>query len=182
MWIKDQAPPTPEHFDEHYRTLAADDAGVLERVRQTLDLVGETRGKHILDLGGGALMCRYIKDHTVYIQVDYSQEACNRARAHCTVHNMDVMKYLQMPTQPFDVTIACGIIEYLPPSSLWRLFNLVPSPVLVFGVSTAEAYLQYPARITIPSRTNVLDAATEFGWKMVRELPMPSHVWARFER
>lgn len=186
MWIKDQPAPTPEHFDEHYRGLSSVITPDIEkRVQQSLDLIGPTAGKRILDLGGGGLLCRYVKDADLFVQVDYSQEACNLTRSiapWCTIRNMDVMEYLTLPTMHFDIAIASGVVEYLPEHGLWRLFRLAPSNVLVLGVSAAEAYLKYPARITIPSRDDVMNLAKTHKWTMVKEIPMPSHVWARFER
>lgn len=189
MWVKDQAAPTPEHFDEHYRGLSKEvTPDVMVRVEQTLELIGTTEGKFILDLGGGGLLCRFIKNAKLFVQVDYSVEVSRLTREvapWCKVVEDSVMTrlaYYSKHRAAFDITIASGIVEYLPEHGLWRLFKLAPSNVLILGVSAAEAYLKYPARITVPSRDDVMNMANTHDWTMTKEIPMPSHVWARFER
>lgn len=205
MWTKDQEPPTPEHFDEHY--LKAEGAHielrpeVQERLNEVLEIVGPVEGKRILDLGGGALLGRACEKARTYVMVDMSKEACRICKRVSpwaqTVHE-DVLRFLtdntwlefpekcvkaqRMFQREFDVTVAIGLVEYLPFLGMHDLFDKCPSPVLAFTTAVKEGYLQYPARITVPTREEVEECSKKYGWKVTKELQRPDHVWARYER
>lgn len=202
MWIKEGAQkPTAQQWDEHYRgaeghntTLPPD---VQERLDEVLEIVGPTAGAKILDLGGGALLGRACKDSLWYTLVELSGEAIRIAKqvAPWTMaYRCDVLDYLRKnvlasedgrPTvfsHEYHVTVAIGLVEYLPPEGMDDLFRLCPSPVLAFTTAVKEGYLQYALRITVPTREEVAEVAERHGWKVTRELKRPDHVWARFER
>lgn len=196
MWIaKDREPPTPEHFDEHY--LNAEGAhlvltpDVQTRLDEVLEIVGDVSGKRILDLGGGALLCRSCKESSWYTLVDMSKEGCRIAsqilpKTHFLC--MDVLDFLMNNRRTgrfmweYDVTVAIGLVEYLQPIGMDTLFRLCPSSVLAFTTAVKEAYLKYEARVTVPTREEVAAVAEKYGWRVTKELPRPDHVWARYER
>lgn len=195
MWTaKDRLPPTPEHFDAHF--LKAEGAHITLRpeVQQRLDevlyIVGDPAGKRILDLGGGALLGRACERAAKYVLVDMSKEGCRIAKKVSPWANTicrDVLEWLEYNDdmqlhEQFDVTAAIGLVEYLPPEGLAKLFFYAPSPVLAFTTAVKEAYLKYEARVTVPSREDVAEVAERYGWKITKELPRPDHIWARYER
>lgn len=202
MWIKEgRGKPSPEHFDDHYRV--AEGAHrmlkpeVQERLDEVLAITTPVDGRRVLDLGGGALMGRACGSASKYVCVDYSKEACRIGRhvaPWADMRQADVEDFLrrnvlasedERPTvfaETFDVTVSVGILDYLPGYGLDLLFSKCPSPVLALTNAVKEAYLKYEARITIPSREDVLAAAEKWGWKLVREIKKLDHVWARFER
>ncbi len=202
MWIKTGVgKPEAGHFDQHY--LNSENAqvdlqpNVQERLDELMAMVGEVQGKRVLDLGGGALIGRVCQNAEKYTLVEYSKEAIRIAQkvAPWTDGRLeDVERFLLKnvlasddgrPTvlaEEFDVTVCVGMVDYLPSHGLDLIFRLAPSPVLAFTNAVKEGYLKYEARITIPTREEVMETADKRRWKITRELKKSDHVWARFER
>lgn len=203
MWIAEGRPlPTPEHFDQHY--LDAEGAHkvlappVQERLEEVVWIATPLAGRKVLDLGGGALLARMTGQCLLYQLVDMSKEGCRIAKevAPWIAPPIcgDVLDYLgrnvlarenerpRVFAQEYDVTVAIGLVEYLPPDGMDRLFRDCPSPALAFTTAVKEGYLQYQARVVCPDRDDVARSAERWGWKIVREMKKPDHVWARYER
>jgi hypothetical protein len=189
MWVAppDRKQPTPEHFDDTYRGWADFDVPPTppDRYREILDITGPWEGLKVLDLGGGPTMAAAAQSAREYLLVDYSAEACRVLRKFypsLRVECRDALDFLGGNAERFDLTISFGLVEYLPPGSLETLFRLAPSPRFCLGMSAAEGYLKYEARLAIYSKDDADRAAAACGWRKTFQANYPSHVWASYER
>lgn len=188
--VPSRAQTSVSHWDASY---AADPgkwinprAGDKDRSDEVMDLIGSVHDKSILDLGGGPLMAHHLVKSPCVVLVDFSQEACRQAQAispRTKIVCADVMTYLSNCTDRFDIVLALGILDYMPPTGLDLLFDRAPSKLLIVNTPICEGYLhQYDTRITVYSRDDIKKAANRHGWKLSRRLPQKEHEFARYRR
>jgi len=154
-------------------------------IGEIMQLAGDLRGKHVVDLGGGALLCRAVPATGGRLTVvEYALTACRVVEElGCEPIYQDIVEFLRFDTTKFDVALMFGVIDYLPPGSLDLLFERCPSPVLATGIPCGESYLQYKSRTCAYSRLDVLAAASKHGWTVEDiEAERTSHTWGRFRR
>lgn len=183
-----------DYWDKTYREdvtgkWVTPDGGTLERRDQALYLLGDVKGKTVLDLGGGPLLGRelFARGAKQVLLVDISEEAVEIARNLAPPLDwlvMDIMEFLTVyPYQPADVAVAMGLLDYLPPEKGLNAVLQVQAQELLINAAVMEGYLyQYEARVVIYERRDILNSARMFGWEMVDEIKMREHLFAKFRR
>lgn len=183
-----------DYWDKTYREDVSDkwsdpSGGTLDRLNEALYLLGDVKGKTVLDLGGGPLLGRslFSRGAKEVLLVDVSEEAVSIAKSLAPQIDWlvaDVMEFLTAyPYHSCDIAVAMGLLHYLPPEKGLNAVLQVQANELLINEPVKEGYLhQYEARVVIYERSDILNSARMFGWEMVEELKRPEHLFAKFRR
>lgn len=155
------------------------------RLDQAMALIGDVKGKRVLDLGGGPLLGRMMQETSLYTLVDMSGEALRVAKdiapwSHTI--EADAFQFLSSNTEGYDITVAMGLLDYCPDDSLDKLMELTPSNELVINASACEGYLLYKTRVTVYSKRDIIEACRKHAWRIDNSHPQAEHTFARFKR
>lgn len=191
MWTVTGRKPVPSPYWDH--TYAIDHGkwesmrdGIDVRLHEACHLITPSNPSTILDLGGGPLIARANIALSRLTIIDFSQEACALARQFAPsaeVICVDVIAYLRGCHDKYDLTVAMGILDYLPAGSLTELFAKAPSRELLINSPVCEGYLhQYETRVVVYSRKDITEAAANNGWWRVRGYDQHEHEFALYRR
>lgn len=180
--------PTAEYWSDTYTDSGKwgeESAALADRRLEAMTLIGDPVGKTFLDLGGGPLLGKrlFAAGAKRVVVVDFAQRALDIVKAlEPRVETVcgDAIEYLHAVVEQFDVTIAMGILDYLPPTALKVIFDKAPSKWLLLYTPTVEGVLEYETRVTAYTRTDIAIAAEH--WKLLRSLPTRESVFALYCR
>jgi hypothetical protein len=116
--------------------------------------------------------------------VDMSSEACKLAKEIAPrVVTMvgDAITYLEGSPPRYDLYIAMGLLEYLPPTALDVLFRCCYNELILY-VGVVEGHLEYATRVTVYSRKDIAQMARNYGWVQVAEHIHNEVIFAKYRR
>lgn len=194
MWHKpERSSPTAEYWNDTYvdeGKWTSLRGGDLERFNLAMLLIGDPAGKRVLDLGGGPLLCRAMEKAEAYVLVEKSAEALKIAKKIAPWTQTVEAALFPNPSIfgihvniCYDITVAMGLLHYLPPFALDALFYFAPSQALIINEPIAEGYLeQYETRQTIYSLKDFAQLSERHNWRLVKTFTSTEHHFARYER
>lgn len=160
---------------------------VLDRREHTLQLIGDVRGKSVLDLGGGPLLGQRLFElgaARVFL-IDISSIACDKAKQLCDqieTRVADALEYLRYGrVEKFDVVTAIGVLSYTQPEALDLLFARCTGKIVILSAA-CEGYLQYTNRITIHTHDDMKRVCKQYGWVVDTDASSAEHIFASYRR
>lgn len=150
-------------------------------------MIGDVSGKSVLDLGGGPLLGKALIEGGAsrVLLVDISSIACQIAKhiaPNVDTIVLDAISFLESNKEQFDITIAMGLLEYLPSSALASLLRYTPSPELVINMDACEGYMLYETRTCVYSHKDVTKALAEYSWEVVKQYNLTEHTFGKYRR
>lgn len=189
MWASGKPATPAEYFDGSYlgnesgwKELSEGDR---ERASMALSLIGDPKDQSVLDLGGGALLGRFMDTAREYVMVDYSEAGCKLCKEFAPwakTHQQDIVRFLELNSVRYDCGVAMGCFEYMAPGALETVFEKLLAGAFVLYTPIVQGYVNHGPRSVIYAKDDVFHFAAKHGWKLARQVPQREHVFARFEK